>query len=151
MLGDVIVRGASGILERWERYQALSVSQDVLEQLLLLECKVNVEVLDLLRRQDPTVPALAAAVARAVRFDVFEQLFTRPKEAQRVRACLAGDPAILEAGGEAHLRNVYARGMAIQEIARLAGEDGTVPGVLLGRRLKNLRADLLRVVKVLSR
>ncbi|HSW30661.1 MAG TPA: hypothetical protein VLH75_14340 [Longimicrobiales bacterium] len=150
MLGDVIVRGASGLLERWERSQVLSVSQDVLEELLLLECKVNLEIIDLLKSQDPAA-ALSAAVARAIRLDVFEQLFTKPKEAERVRARLADEPAIREAGGEAHLRNVYARGMAIQEIARLGGEAGAVPGVLLGRRLKNLRADLLRVVKALSR
>lgn len=149
MLSDVIVRGASGILERWERSRALAVSQDMIEELLLLECKVNIEIIDLLKSQDPAV-ALSAAVARAIRFDVFEQLFTMPKEAERVRAQLAAEPAIREAGGEAHLRNVYARAMAIQEIARLGGDAGVVPGVLLARRLKNLRTDLLRVVKVLS-
>lgn len=44
-----------------------------------------------------------------------------------------------------------AQRMAIQEIARLGGEAGVVPGVLLARRLKSLRTEPLRMWKALSR
>lgn len=150
MLPELVVQGVVGVLGRWERRQELKVSKDMLQRLLLLECKVNLALLDLLRGKDAPAPALVAAVARSLSFDVFEQLFTRPAEGGGVLKDLAGDPAIGKAGGEGHLRNVYSRCMAIQEIGRLMEAAGPIPGVVPERRLKNLRRDMLRLVKALS-
>jgi hypothetical protein len=136
MWPELIARVAAGVMGRLQRYHELQLSRGVLQTLVLLECKVNLALLDLLRGQKPVPEPLAGSVARALRFDAFEQLFTQPETAGEVLELL--------------IRNVYARCMAIQEIARLANDDGVIPGVSMERRLKNLRRDVLRVVTVLS-
>jgi hypothetical protein len=148
MLDGTVVRGVEGLLARWERSQQLQISRDVFEDLFVLERRLNLELLGLLRRQDDSDANLPATIARALQFDVMEQLFTERKRAEKVLGKLEEDPKIQVAGGVKHVRNIYARGRAIQQIAQLQTEGAALSGVSLTRRLKNLQRDLIALTKV---
>ena len=149
MLDHLVVRGVEGVWERWERTQQRKISQGVFADLFSLECRINLELLELLSRQDSSNAPLAGHIAKALHFEVMEQLFTRPDAAQRVIGTLSGHPEVEKAGGVRYLRNVFARGMAIQQIARLQANKVGLTGVSLIRRLKNLKRDLIRIRKAL--
>ncbi len=148
MIDGTVIRGVEGLLARWERSQQVQISQEVFEDLFVLERRLNLELLDLLGRQEDPDEGLVLAIARALQFDVMEQLFTDPKRAQRLVGKLLKDPRIEQAGGIKYLRNVYARGRAIQQIAQMQTDGAVLTRVSCVRRLKNLRRDLIALAKV---
>lgn len=142
-----------GLLDRWVRAKNANMDAAAVVRLLLLEARRNREILNVAVGAKESLPASALwRVPLVMQSDLLEFVLGQGEVANKalvaVRKAKPSDAADDQDGVD-FLTNIYVRMVALQGLASLNQQEG-LSEVRIELRLKNLRADLSQLIRVLS-
>lgn len=151
--GNVAKDLFGNLVDRWTRAKNANLDAAAVVRLLLLEARRNREILNVAVGAKDSLPISALwHVPLVLQSDVIETVLGQGQAASHallaVRKLSVSDVADGQDGVD-FLTNIYVRLVALQGLATL-NRSGGLAKVKIALRLKNLRADLDQLVRVLS-